>query len=107
MHNRSLLLGRRGSLVILLCNCVGALIYLWGARHAWVIPEEAANGVHSITSEPLIWGLFVMPVWIVFAAINIAWGVAILARKKRFAARFWLSTALIWIVAIVIDYAHH
>jgi hypothetical protein len=48
-----------------------------------------------------------MPVWIVFAAINIAWGVAILARKKWLAARFWLSTALIWVVAIVIDYAHH
>lgn len=29
---------------LLFINLIGCVIYLVGARHAWVIPEEAANG---------------------------------------------------------------
>ena len=93
--------------VLLLTNVLGCVIYLLGARHAWIIPEEAANGVHSITGEPFVWAAFVLPVWIVFLVINLTWGVTILARRRWPHGRIWLMSGFIWIVAVIIDFAHH
>jgi hypothetical protein len=57
--------------VLLLANALGAVIYVLRARQAWVIPEEAANGIHTITGEPFLWAAAALPVWIVFLVINL------------------------------------
>ena len=95
------------SAVLLLMNIFGCVIYLLGARHSWVIPEEAANGIHSITGEPFVWAAFVLPLWIVFLVTNLVWGVTILARRRWLQGRIWLMSGLIWIVAVIVDFAHH
>lgn len=92
---------------LLVANILGCVIYLLGAEHAWIIPEEAANGIHSVTGEPFTWAAFVLPVWIVFLIINLTWGVTILARRRWLQGRIWLLTLFIWIVAVIIDFAHH
>jgi hypothetical protein len=55
------------SALILLANVLGCAIYLLGAQHSWVMPEEEANGIHSVTGEPFVWAAFVLPVWICFS----------------------------------------
>jgi hypothetical protein len=97
----------RISVAILLANVLGVAIYLLGARYAWVIPEEAANGIHTITGEPFVWASFVLPVWIVFLVINLAWGSIIVARRRWLDGRIWLMTFFVWIVAVIVDFAHH
>jgi hypothetical protein len=93
--------------VLLVANAVGALIYVLRARQAWVIPEEAANGIHTITGEPFVWAVAVLPVWIVFLVINLTWAVTILARRRWLQFRTWLMSPFIWIIAVTIDFAHH
>ena len=95
------------SVAILLVNILGIAIYLWGAKHAWVIPEEKARGIHTITGEPLVWGAFVFPVWIVFFVINLTWGSIIVARRRWLDGRIWLTAFFVWIVAVIVDFAHH
>lgn len=107
MLDRKLILGRGASGMILLANVLGALVYLWGARHAWIIPEESANGVHSMTGEPFVWASFVLPVWGVFLIINIGWGLAIAMRRRWIQGSLWLTSAFVWVIAAIIDFAHH
>lgn len=107
MHNRNILLAHRPSLMVLVTNVLGALLYLWGARHAWIIPEEAANGIHSVTGEPFVWAAFVLPVWLTFLVVNFAWGLTIVMRRRWLQGRLWLTSGLVWVIAIVIDFAHH
>jgi|HubBroStandDraft_3_1064219.scaffolds.fasta_scaffold993609_2 hypothetical protein len=95
------------SVAILLANVLGSAIYLLGARHAWVIPQEEANGIHVTTGEPFVWASFVLPVWIIFLVTNLAWGVTIVARRLWLDGRIWLVAFFIWIVAVIIDFAHH
>ena len=43
------------SVVLLTANVVGAVIYVVAASHGgWVIPQERAAGVHSVTGEPIV-----------------------------------------------------
>jgi hypothetical protein len=41
-----------------------------------------------------------------FLVINVAWAV-ILARRQWNGGRFWLLAAVVWLAAVVIDFAHH
>ena len=108
MHNRTRELRiTKVSAAILIANVLGCAIYLLGAQHAWAIPEEAANGIHATTGEPFVWAAFVLPVWIVFLVINLTWGVMILAHRRWLQGRIWLMSGFIWIVAVIIDFAHH
>lgn len=107
MHDRSLLLRHRIVGMILVANVLGVLVYLWGAQHAWVIPQEAANGMHSITGEPFVWASFVLPVWLIFLLINLIWGITIVIRKRWPQGRLWLTMAAIWIIAVAVDFSHH
>jgi hypothetical protein len=93
--------------VLLLANILGCAIYLLRARYAWIIPEEAANGIHTITGEPFVWAAAVLPVWIVFLVINLIWGVKILVRRQSAQGRIWLASAFVWMVAVLFDFAHH
>ena len=86
----------------LFANVVGAILYLFAAsRGGW--REE---GIDSVTGEPLVWFGNVVPIIGIFLLINIAWTI-ILSRRHWSGGRYWLSAAVVWIVAIGIDFAHH
>ncbi len=93
-------------LALLLLNVIGAFAYLIRASSAWAIPQEWAAGIHSITGEPFVWFLAVLPIVTFFFVLNVVWG-AVIVRRQWQAASFWLLTALIWLGALAIDFAHH
>ncbi len=107
MRDRTKLKFPKVSALILLVNVLGCAIYLLGAQYSWVIPEEEANGIHSLTGEPFVSAAFVLPVWTIFLVINLGWAATIVARKLWLDARIWLTTLFIWVLAVIIDFAHH
>jgi hypothetical protein len=96
---------RPGSLALLVSNVIGAIAYVLLASVSWAIPQEA--GLHSETAEPVVWGLTALPIFAVFSLINLTWGALILARRQWRSGSWWLVAALIWLVAVAIDFAHH
>lgn len=106
--NRKKHAAQRWSVVLLTANVVGALIYVVAASDGgWVIPQERAAGLHSVTGEPYVWALHVFPICVVFLVLNVTWGAFIVARKQWRTGLLWLSTIPIWLVAVAIDFAHH
>ncbi len=103
--NRWNLGAQRWGVVLLVLNFIGATLYVCLASHAWAIPRE--KGLHSETAEPFIWFLFVAPIFTTFFVVNVIWGALILASRRWRSGYFWLLTALIWLAAAVIDFAHH
>jgi hypothetical protein len=99
------LLGRPRDYTLIAFNVVGAIVYVCLASRSWVIPQE--RGLHSETGEPFVWALFVMPIFAVFLLANVIWGVFILVRRQWRSGYLWLLTALMWLVAAAIDFAHH
>ena len=97
----------RWSAALLTANVIGAVIYLIMASYSWAIPQERAAGVHSVTGEPFIWAAAVFPICTVFLLLNVTWGAFILAGKQWRTGILWLSTIPIWLVAVIIDFAHH
>ena len=98
---------QRWGVVLLVLNFVGAAVYVVRASKGWVIPREREVGLHSVTGEPYIWALSVLPVCAVFLVLNLAWGAFILARKRWQSGIFWLLSIPIWLAAVAIDFAHH
>jgi hypothetical protein len=91
----------------LVANVVGAILYLFAAsRGGWTIPAERAAGLDTTTGEPFVWFLEILPIVAIFFVINVAWTI-ILARRQWSGGRFWLLAAATWLVAILIDFAHH
>jgi hypothetical protein len=105
--NRTKLASQRWSVVLLVLNLIGAVVYVVAASNGWVIPRERELGLHSVTGEPVVWALSVFPVCAVFLVLNLAWGAFILARKRWRSGIFWLLSIPIWLAAVVIDFAHH
>jgi len=91
--------------LLLAVNILGAIVYVWMASRGWVTSQQIA--LHSVTGEPFIWGLSVLPIVAVFLPTNIIWGGIILIRRQWQKGKMWLLAALIWLVAIVVDFAHH
>jgi hypothetical protein len=60
----------------------------------------------SVAADVGTWSLHVFPIIAVFFVINFVWAIS-LARKRWSGGRFWLLAAAIWLLAIVIDFAHH
>ncbi len=98
-------LTQRANVVFLIANLVGTLLYLWLSSFSWVIPEE--KGLNSMTAEPFIWAMAVLPVVAVAFLINLCWAAIILRRRQWSGGRLWLAVAVTWVVAIAIDFAHH
>ena len=105
--NRENVATQRWSIVLLTVNVVGAVIYVLAASHGWVIPQERAAGLHSVTAEPYVWALYVLPICIVFLVLNVIWGAFIVVREQWRTGVLWLSAIPIWLVALAIDFAHH
>ncbi len=95
-------------IALFLLNLVGSIFYVVAAsRGGWAIPEERAAEIHTTTGEPFIWFFSILPIVATFFVINVAWGAVILARRQRKGGLFWLLAAVIWLGAVVIDFAHH
>jgi hypothetical protein len=90
---------------MLVANAIGACVYVYRASPSWAIPQE--RGLVPTTGEPFVWFIGVMPVVAVFFVLNLIWGALILARRQWGSGRFWLLAALIWLVAVSIDFIHH
>lgn len=97
------------NLALAIANALGVTAYLYLVSHngVWYIPEERAAGIYSVTAEPFIWALIVFPIWAVFGLIDLIWAVTIIVKKRRRNAHLWLAVVCMWLVAVVIDYAHH
>jgi hypothetical protein len=91
---------------LLLLNVIGAIAYLIRASNAWAIPQEREAGIHSITGEPFVWFVGILPIVAFFFVLNVVWG-AVIVRRQWQAVGLWLLTALVWLAAVAIDFAHH
>jgi hypothetical protein len=96
-----------GRIALTVLNAVGAILYVARASNAWAIPQERAAGIYSVTGEPFVWFVEIAPIVGVFFVVNLAWGALILARRHWASGRLWLMAAMIWLVAVWIDFAHH
>jgi len=105
--NRKNLATQRWSVALLATNVIGAVIYVVAASHGWVIPQERAAGLRSVTGEPYIWAGYVIPIYAAFLLLNLTWGALIIARRRWQSGVFWLLAMPIWVVAVAIDFAHH
>jgi hypothetical protein len=97
--------GSRWDLALFTVNVLGAITYVIAASRSWAIPQE--RGLHSTTGEPFVWALFVVPIFAVFALVNLSWGAYICFSKRWRSGYFWLMTAAGWLIAAWIDFAHH
>lgn len=97
--------GSRWDLALLTVNVLGAITYVIAASRSWAIPQE--RGLNSTTGEPFVWALFVVPIFAVFALVNLSWGGYIYSKRRWRSGYFWLMAAAVWLVAICVDFAHH
>jgi len=96
------------NLAMTIANVGGIALYLWAASLAWVIPSERAAGIDTVTGEPFIWAMGAVPVFGIYLVVNLIWLVVSLVRKRW--RNTWTSYALVWaawVVAVIIDFAHH
>ena|ERR1035441_4438094 len=98
-------LARPGRLALLILNVIGAIVSVAVASYSCAIPQE--TGLHSETAEPFVWSLGALPIFAVFSVMNVTWGALIFVRRQWRGGSLWLLAALIWSVAVGIDFAHH
>jgi hypothetical protein len=96
----------RATVVMLVLNVVGPLVYLWLGSLTWVIPEEREAGINTVTGEPFVWAVSALPILVFFLLLNVTWGVLILIWRQWSSGLLWLLAALIWFVTMVIDHQH-
>ena len=97
----------RLSLTLFIANLLGAIAYVHAASPSWAIPEERAQGVHSVTGEPFIWALGALSIFAGFSLLDFLWGAYICAKRKWQSGYIWLATLVIFLIAVWIDFAHH
>jgi hypothetical protein len=49
----------------------------------------------------------IFPIVAFCCVLNCVWGAIILARRQLQCGRFWGLAALVWLGAVMIDFAHH
>ena len=85
-------------------NLLGILLYLRLASRAWRIPEE--QGEVPVAGEPFVWAL-ALPVLGIFLLADLVWGGLLWRRRDQRARLWWLGVVGLWLVAVVVDFAHH
>jgi hypothetical protein len=103
--DRRFFIGRVDATLFIL-NLIGTIVYVKAASLSWVIPQECAAGINVTTGEPFVWASAV-PIFAVFALVNILWGASICIKKRWRSGYVWIATALAWFIALWIDFAHH
>src|ERR1039457_6336016 len=93
------ILGHRLSLSLFITNVIGATIYVFRSMASWAIPQELAQGVHSVTGEPFVWAVRTWPILICFGLLNSIW---ILRIKKWRGSYFFALAAVILFIAVVV-----
>jgi hypothetical protein len=94
----------RLSLVFFITNAIGSITYVFASMASWARPEEVAQGVYPGPGESVVWVARTWPIFICFGLLNLIW----LARiKKRQDSYFLIAAAMIWLIAVWIDFAHH
>jgi len=101
---RKYISGHRLSLALFILNVIGSIIYVFRSMASWAIPEELAQGLHSVTGEPFVWAARTWPIFVCFGLLNLIW---ILRLRKWRDSYFLVAAATIWLVAMWIDFAHH
>ena len=96
---------KRISLAVLVLNVTGSLVYLLAVSPSWMRPEE--KGLNSITGEPFVWAISALPIYAIFFFLDLIWGFFIVSQRQWRIGRLWVLVALIWLVAIAVDFAHH
>jgi hypothetical protein len=94
----------RVGLALFIANATGVILYIFASMASWVIPEERAAGIHTVTGEPFVWAARTWPIFICFGLLNLIW---ILRLRKRRDGYFLVAAATIWLIATWIDFAHH
>jgi hypothetical protein len=96
------------NLGLVIANCAGIAVYLyWCSRWAWYIPAEREAGIDATTAEPFLWAAIVVMVGGPFLVIDLIWGLTIIIKKRWRSAPFWFAVLCMWLVSVVIDFAHH
>jgi membrane protein YdbS with pleckstrin-like domain len=95
------------NLAFLVTNIVGAVVYVMASSRGWAIPQEREAGFYSVTGEPFIWAIAVVPIWALFSLLNLIWAAIIVRRKQWRDTWLWVVTACIWLVGAAVDFAHH
>ncbi len=85
-------------------NAVGIGLYLRLASRGWRIPQE--HGAVPVSGEPFVWAL-ALPVLGVFLLTDLIWGGLLLRRRERKRGLWWFIVGGLWLIAIVVDFAHH
>ncbi len=98
---------RLRALVLLVINLLGSIGYLIAVSTSWAIPQERESGIHSITGEPFVWAFSGWPILALFFLVNLSWAVFILFERRWQEGRSALIALLIWLAALLIDFAHH
>jgi hypothetical protein len=86
-------------------NAVGIVLYLVRVSLIWRIPQE--RGMVPVTGEPFVWAAGALPVLGVFLLADIVWGGLLLRDRESKRRLWWLITAVVWLVAIGIDFSRH
>lgn len=89
--------------LLVTANFAGMAAYLFLASGGWRDPNE--GGAIPLTGEPFVWASC-LPVAFLFLAANVCWGMLIVAKKLTPWSPYGL-TVVLWMTAVVIDFAHH
>jgi hypothetical protein len=98
--------GHRIGSTLFIANVTGAIVYLFAAMPSWAKPEELAQGVHPGSGDAIVWVFRTWPIFICFGLLNAIWLLCSGVRKLR-DSYLLLATAMIWLIAMWIDFAHH
>jgi hypothetical protein len=93
------------NLALLTANVLGIIIYVTVSSYSWAIPQE--RGLNSMTGEPLVWAVSVLPIWALFSLLNLIWAAIIIGRRQWRSASLMGVTAGIWLAGVAIDFSHH
>jgi hypothetical protein len=85
-------------------NAVGIVLYLRLASRGWRIPQE--HGMVPVAGEPFVSAL-ALPVLGVFFLADVVWGGLLLRDRPSKRRLWWLVTAVVWLLAIGIDFSRH
>jgi hypothetical protein len=91
-------------LTFIVANVAGIVFYLRLASRGWRIPQE--HGAIPVSGEPFVWAL-ALPVLGVFLLADLVWGGLLLRRRERKRGLWWFIVGGLWLIAIVVDFAHH